>query len=244
MPTSIEQVQEFLDEFDLRYRVDPDHDAVLIGFDIDPEASAFRDPDGDPCVRLVIRVLEHGEFLTVFCPWGWNVDDCPNRSVVFEALAAIQCQYKMLRFDYDPQDGEIRPNVELPVEDAEITSRQFHRLIHGMLHGVQRFDGVIRHAMKTGEVSFAAVTGDQEAGAPSATVARLQRLAEAAGGVEEFERIACGWCLEEPTTKGLHEAPAPVAARPGPEPTAPPPPRGSILGLLQWLFNRCAPCGP
>lgn len=192
MPTSIEQVQEFLDEYELRYRIDAEHDAILIGFEINPDETSFRNPDGSAAVRMVIRVMEHGEFLAVFCPQAWNVAACPHKQAVFEAIAAIQSQYKLLRFDYDGVDGEIRPNVELPLEDSEITSRQFHRLIHGVLHGVQRYDGVIRHAMETGEVSFASVERMEARAASSPEIARLQQLAEEIGGIEELERLAAG----------------------------------------------------
>jgi hypothetical protein len=192
MPTSIEQIQTFLDEYSLNYRVDEEHDAILIGFGLNPEATTFRDVDGDPGIQFVIRVLERGEFLAIFTPQAWNVEGCSHRAAVFEAIASIQTQYKMLRFDYDPSDGEIRPNVELPLEDSELTSRQFHRLLHGMLHGVPRFDRVIRQAIETGEVSFAGLDDEEPAGAPSPQIARLQRLAEEAGGIEALERLACG----------------------------------------------------
>jgi len=192
MPTSIEQIQTFLDEYSLNYRVDEEHDAILIGFGLNPETTTFRDSDGDPGIQFVIRVLERGEFLAIFTPQAWNVEDCPHRAAVFEAIASIQTQYKMLRFDYDPSDGEIRPNVELPLEDSELTSRQFHRLMHGMLHGVPRFDRVIRHAIETGEVSFAGLDDEEPTGVPPPRIARLQRLAEEAGGIEALERLACG----------------------------------------------------
>ncbi|MBM4010070.1 MAG: hypothetical protein FJ286_01630 [Planctomycetes bacterium] len=192
MPTSIEQIQTFLDEYSLNYRVDEEHDAILIGFGLNPESTTFRDVDGDPGIQFVIRVLERGEFLAIFTPQAWNVEDCPHRAAVFEAIASIQTQYKMLRFDYDPSDGEIRPNVELPLEDSELTSRQFHRLMHGMLHGVPRFDRVIRHAIERGEVSFAGLDDEEPTGAPPPRIARLQRLAEEAGGIEALERLACG----------------------------------------------------
>lgn len=81
---------------------------------------------------------------------------CRDTGRVFQSLLGITLLTKLVRFEHDPEDGEIRPNVELPVEDAELTSRQFHRLAHSLLHGVQRFDMVIRHTASTGEVAFAA----------------------------------------------------------------------------------------
>lgn len=244
MATSIEQVRGFLDEFDLRYRVNEEEDTILIGFNVDPDSTTFRDRDGDPHVRLVIRLVEDGEFLSFFCPWAWNVDGCPHKAAVFEAVSAIQGLYKMLRFDYDPADGEIRPNIELPIEDAEITSRQFHRLIHGVIHGVQRYDSVIRHAMQTGEVSFASVADDEPHGAPPPEIFRLQRLAAEAGGIEALERIACGCCGDERAEESTEESapePAQLAGNTPPMDADPPTPKPVIRRIWERLFGPGEP---
>lgn len=242
MATSITEVQEFLDEFDLRYRVDPENQAILIRFSVDPEATTFRDRDGDPSIGLVIRVMEDGEFLSIFCPWAWNVRDCPHRAAVFEALATIQGHCKMLRFDHDPNDGEIRPNIELPIEDSGLTSHQFHRLVHGVMHGVQRFDGVIRHAMNTGEVSFASVNFDERGNSPSSAIGRLQRLAAEAGGIEALEQLACGEVAaaepDGPAAAGGHTEHDAATDAPRPEAAAP---RTVILTLWERLFRRRRP---
>jgi len=194
MATSIEQVKGFLDEHDLKYAVDAERDAIVLGFNIDPEASTYRDDDGDPYIRLVVRVLEGGEFLTVFSPNAWNIDGCVYQAAVLEALVAIQMKYKLLRFDYDMNDGEIRPNVELPLEDSALTSRQFHRLMQSVLHGIDRFDRVIRRALATGEVSFDDL--DDEQRPPASPDARLEDLAERAGGIDELEKLLGGDGLE------------------------------------------------
>ena len=141
-------------------------------------------------------MLERGEFLAIFTPQAWSLADCPHKEAVFEAITSIQTQYKMLRFDYDPTDGEIRPNVELPLEDAILTSRQFHRLLHCMLHGVPRFDRVIQQALETGVVSFKPLEDEEQSSPPSSLVIRLQRLATEAGGIEKFERLVCGGDVE------------------------------------------------
>lgn len=245
MPTTIEHIQEFLDESDLRYRVDPEHDAILIGFGIDPTTSTFRDQHGEPRIPLVIRVLERGEFVAMFCPAAWNVDGCRHKAAVFEAITAIQAQYKMLRFDYDPSDGGIRPNVEIPIEDAALTSQQIHDLLHGILLGTQRYDGMIRHAMNTGEVSFATVAAEP-VGAPPPAIARLQRLAGNAGGIDELERLACGGdddAADEGHPKPAAPAEPPAAVKPSAatdtvhEAGPSPPGKPAIRRIWEHLFG-------
>ena len=236
MPLSLQQVEEFLDEHDLTYMTAIERDAVLISFAVDPQQTTYRDRDGDPTIQFVIAVTEQGGFLSIFAPQAWNLADCPHKGAVFEAIASIQSQYKMMRFDYDPADGEIRPNVELPVEDAEVTSDQFHRLMHGLYRGMQRFDGVIRHAMLTGEVSFASVPPDEDEAAPPPSIARLQRLADEAGGIEELERIACGSDEAEERPRTAHDVSrTPAQPSDSSEPVLPQP---SPIDMIRRIWDR------
>lgn len=192
MATTLDEMRSFLDEYDLKYRVDETRNAILISFGCEEEESGYRDDDGDAHVRLVIQLSEEGGFVAVFAPNAWNIDDCPNKAAVFEALASIQSQYKMVRFDYDPTDGEIRPNMEHAVEDSSMTSRQLHRMIQGMLGVIHRFHPVIKHAMDHGEVSFASLQDEERSSPPSEETSRLMDLARRAGGIEALEKLLGG----------------------------------------------------
>ncbi|NCY01343.1 MAG: hypothetical protein EBX36_00110 [Planctomycetia bacterium] len=202
MATSIEEIKGFLDEFELRYQVHDEESAIAIAFSCEPQETTYRDADGDPCLQLVITVLERGEFLAVFAPMAWNLRDCRHKAAACEAVVAIQMRYKMLRFDYDPETGELRPNVELPLEDAEITSRLFHRLVHAMIHGVKRFAPVIQHAMRTGEVSMALVDDGTPSDDPGPDLARLAELAEEAGGIDALEALLGGCASDDDDCEG------------------------------------------
>lgn len=192
MATSIDEIRGFLDECELRYRVDHEDDAILIGFRIDPQTSSYRTPEGEPHVRIVIRVLERGQFVQVFSPNAWNIAGCLHKAAVFEVLASIQSHYKMLRFDYDPADGEIRPNIELPLEDSTLTSRQFHRLLQGVLHGTQRYHQALRLAAEKGEVPAAALADIDSAHAADESLRAWMQLADRAGGIEALESLIGG----------------------------------------------------
>lgn len=211
MPTTIQQVTGFLDESELTYDVKEEYEAIGIGFSLDESSTTYRDPDGDAHVQLVIRVAEEGEFVAVLAPQAWNVAACPHKAAVFEALVALQARFKLLRFDYDPEDGEIRPNVELPVEDSSLSSKQFHRLMHAVILGVQRLDRVVRHAMETGTVCLDLM--NEEEGSSSdderfddgdkALLETLEDLAEEAGGIDALERLLGGDGLDRNDEPGI-----------------------------------------
>ena len=211
MPTTIQQVTGFLDESELTYDVKEEYEAIGIGFSLDESSTTYRDPDGDAHVQLVIRVAEEGEFVAVLAPQAWNVAACPHKAAVFEALVALQARFKLLRFDYDPEDGEIRPNVELAVEDSSLSSKQFHRLMHAVILGVQRLDRVVRHAMETGTVCLDLM--NEEEGSSSdddqlddddkAFLETLEGLAEEAGGIDALERLLGGDGLDRNDEPGI-----------------------------------------
>lgn len=192
MPTNLSEIKGFLDEFGLKYQVDEERDAIILGFNCSNENGTYRDEDGDAHLQIVIRVLEKGEFLAVFVPNAWNIADSVVKPLILEACVSFQMRYKMLRFDYDQDDGEIRPNIELPLENSSLTSRQFHRLVHGVLHGVQQFDRVMRNTIETGEVSFECLDEADQAPPVSDETARLNELVERAGGIDELEKLLGG----------------------------------------------------
>lgn len=192
MATTLGQLAGFLDEHDLRYRVDGEESVIMIAFACPPDEHEYKTPDGDAMVRLVIRLAENGELLSIFSPNAWNIDDCPDKGIILECIPAIQSQYKMLRFDFDPADGELRPHIDLLLEDSTLTSRQFHRLIQGLIESVRRFDRVIRPAMDTGEVWYALRDSPKPFGSPADELWRLNELTDRAGGFDESEKLIGG----------------------------------------------------
>lgn len=194
MATTLSEITSLLDDAELRYQLNEDQQAIALGFEIDPDSTGFRDSEGDPNVLLVIEIKEDGEFLSICAPYAWTVQDCPHQRAVFESLVLYQARCKMIRFDYDPKDGEIRPNVELPLEDALLTAKQFHRVLGVMLQAIKDAHAIVSHAMETGVADPSLIGGGQAAAATAADpeIEKLRQLAAQAGGVEELEKLLGG----------------------------------------------------
>jgi hypothetical protein len=66
-------------------------------------------------------------------------------------MLSISWETKMLQWEYDPSDGEIRAIIEFPLEDSILTEKQFNRCLHGL---IQLVDNVaiprLAEVMKTG----------------------------------------------------------------------------------------------
>jgi hypothetical protein len=201
MATTLKEIKKFLEDSGLHFNAFDEDDVITIGFSCDPEETTFRDRDGDPCLQILLRLVESGEFLVVVAPFCWNLQNCPNRQAVCEALAIISGRFKMIRWDFDPSDGEVRPNIELALEDASLTAKQLQRAIAGILQVVRQYDRVITRVMETGEISFHDVerhrhqdvdAADSGPPTPAGDIARLLDLADQAGGLDAIERLLGG----------------------------------------------------
>lgn len=101
--------------------------------------------------------------------------------------------------------------MELPLEDSSLSSKQFYRLMHAVIIGVQRLDRVIRHAMETGTVCLDLM--NEEEGSSSdderfddgdkALLETLEDLAEEAGGIDALERLLGGDGLDRNDEPGI-----------------------------------------
>ena len=201
MATTLKQVKRLLKTSGLRYKAFDEADVITIGFRCEPEETTYRDKDGEPCLGVVLRLAEKGEFLAVLAPHCWNIQDSPHRQAVCQVLAMICARFKMIRFDLDEDSGEIRPNIELPIEDSELTARQLHRVIWGILIAVRQYDRVVTRARDTGAISFDDVeTGkgpeepvtDEPSPRPQGNITKILDLADQAGGLDAIERLLGG----------------------------------------------------
>ena len=63
-------------------------------------------------------------------------------------------QTKLVRFEHDPEDGEVRATVAFPLEDGTLTRRQFRRLLEAIPKAVNRWHPVILKALDEGVVDL------------------------------------------------------------------------------------------
>lgn len=185
MATTFTELQRFLDDAGLTYDVNDEHAVIAIGFGCEPDDTTYRDADGDPYVQVLVRLVEKGEFVTVFVPRAWNLAECTNQQAVCEVVTRVQSKLKLVRYDFE-DDGYLQPNIEIPLERAPMCAEQLHRAIAGVLLAVRQFDSVIRHAMETGEVDLERANNDP---LEPPEISQLLNLADNAGGIDAVERL-------------------------------------------------------
>jgi len=148
MPVSLEHLERFLTAQRLKYRRDADQ--LVTGF----EAKRFRDDQDRAGIAVVIRLDEDGRYLELLAPGIYNSRSCRHPAALFQVLLDITMRTKMIRFEHDPADGEIRCTIECPIEDGSLTERQFIRMLECLAESIDRWHPVIRRAMDTGAVGL------------------------------------------------------------------------------------------
>lgn len=143
MATTFSQIEEYLQSRGLKYRRDEERSSILVPFGL-PEAGFDR-------VVLVIRLQENGEFFEIIVPGVFTYPDGPNKLPLMQTLLHTSWETKMLQWEYDPSDGEIRATIEFPLEDAPLTQRQFFRAFDAMLQFLTVYGPRIRTVLETGQ---------------------------------------------------------------------------------------------
>ncbi len=124
MAISLTQIANYLDHHNLNYKLDAAYNQIITGV------------TGDNLDRfvIVIQLDEEGEFFKLFAP-----DILPGfqnhayKEVILQTLLGISWETKMLQWEYDASDGEIRAIIEFPLEDGTLTERQFYRCLTALV---------------------------------------------------------------------------------------------------------------
>jgi hypothetical protein len=143
MGATLEQIATYLDKAGWKYQIDEEECRILTG--------VFAENVED--FLIVVQLDEDGEFFELFAPRVLaGVKEHPHKTAILQTMLSISWETKMLQWEYDPNDGEIRAIIEFPLEDSTLTERQFNRCLHGL---VQLVDEIamprLKAVMETGQ---------------------------------------------------------------------------------------------
>ena len=150
MSTSIHEVSLLLRERGVAFE-QIDRDTL----DIEIPTKVYLDADGRHQLFLLIQLTEEGRYFLLSAPSAYLISE--DRAALFAlACTIVQWKTKLIQFEYDAEDGEVRPVVEFPLEDSRLTGDQLLRCIHGMVDIVDEFDPALRRVISDGVIDFGA----------------------------------------------------------------------------------------
>jgi hypothetical protein len=124
MAANLQQIAQYLDNLGWEYRIDEEADRIVTGV----ESDNLED------FLIVVQLDEDGKFFRLFAPQVLSgVQEHPHKVAILQTMLAISWETKMLQWEYDPSDGEIRAIIEFPLEDSVLTEKQFNRCLHGLI---------------------------------------------------------------------------------------------------------------
>lgn len=124
MGVTLDQIASYLNKKDWKYRIDEKASRILLGV----YAENIEE------FLIVIQLDEGGEFFELFAPRVLSgVKDHPHKDAILQTMLCISWETKMLQWEYDPSDGEIRAIIEFPLEDSTLTERQFNRCLYSLI---------------------------------------------------------------------------------------------------------------
>jgi hypothetical protein len=142
MATTLSQIASYLTNKGWKYQRDDDNCHIVTG---------VKTKTIDH-LRIIIELEEDGEFFAIYAPQVLaGVHDHEHKSAILQTMLSISWETKMLQWEYDPIDGEIRAIIEFPLEDAQLTERQFNRCLHALVQIVDEMAlPRLLHVMATG----------------------------------------------------------------------------------------------
>ena len=145
MAMTIHEIAELLVEEQVHFKIDEEKSSCFVlcgGMD------HYQDPDGEKRLLLAVKLHEEGEYLSIYAPFAFKVPQ--DRAAVFNtACGIIQWNTKLVQFEYDKTDGEVRPVIEFPLEDGVVTGKQLKRCIDGMISILDDFYLVLKTVIET-----------------------------------------------------------------------------------------------
>jgi hypothetical protein len=122
---TIDTLARYLDRDQWRYDLDPESSCIRTGFRGDH--ATFR--------AMVLLDVEKQRVRFIVANY-LNLSKVAEKSLILERLMELNMQYIMLKFGYDPADGEVRAEIDVPVNDTEMSYEGFRRCLYCLLTAV------------------------------------------------------------------------------------------------------------
>lgn len=149
MAVKLKEISSWLDSMGIKHFHDAEREQIVFG---------IGDGKEENNIQVFIRAREDGNLFTMdlepMMDKNNRLDITPNHPHINTLLMRMLYENYECKFgtwEYDPNDGDIVMKVEIPLEDAKMTEKQFRR-IFSITSAALDFVGVMKHIIKTGEV--------------------------------------------------------------------------------------------
>jgi len=214
MSIPVEAIQGFLLRAGLKFAVNDQggsNGQFLLSF----RTKNYVNPDGKKSLALLVNVAEDGRYLEIAAVNLYSANKAKDVGKLCEFLMGQNYSTKLLRWEIDRTDNEIRATVEAAPLDGSITFHSFMAMLKMVPAVADSLHPTITKVMTTAKLPR-----------PTRTNKRLQDLVRRAGGIDALERLIR---QQEKANQQSLELDADVAAKFGLE-VSPEPKSSDYLG--------------
>ncbi len=148
MAATLEEISGFLDEMGWKHKVLEEKQRIITGH----ATESYVDDRGEDGFMIVISLQEDGGYIKIEAPQCYVYNPKKDHHEFLDALLIVSWRTKLIQYEYDPADGEIRALIEFPLEDAKLTKLQLERCLEGLVQIIDRYHPMLMIARDTGEI--------------------------------------------------------------------------------------------
>lgn len=127
----------------------------------------YRNDDSAKSLSLFIKLEEDGKFIKILAPYVYRCalkSGSNRKAALFQALLQICWKTKMVQFEYDSDDGEIRAIIEFPLEDTPLSKSQLVRVMSTLSSVVDLYhEEIVKALTVDGDYGLGASNYEKEA---------------------------------------------------------------------------------
>lgn len=176
MPIPVEAIQGYLMRAGIKFAVsDLGHTGQFV---LSFRTQNYRNPGGKKSLTLLVTILEDGRYLEIVGGNMYSATQAKDVGVLCQYLLGQNYTTKLLRWELDRTDNEVRATIEVAPVDGCITFDAFMRMLMLFPLVADSVHAAVTKVMTTGKLP-----------APVRTNKRLQDLLRRAGGMAGLERL-------------------------------------------------------
>ena len=148
MPITLDLIAGLLDKIGLKYRQNPEREAIEISWKLE----RYRNHEGDGAILVILELSSGGRTITARAPMLYTLPEGPTALSACKALFIASRGIEFLKFAADPEDNSVEAAGAFPVADSNVTPQQLRDFLNDFPMAIDFFHPMIRHAIETGEI--------------------------------------------------------------------------------------------
>ena len=127
MPTTLQEITSILDEKNINYDVHENGKLIITSL----QTKEYTDKDGDHSMPLLISLNSPGTLVMIIVPFCYQIPEHSDNRI-FEFFLSLNLRNHMLKFSYDPKDGEIQARMDIFLAESTLHTTQLLTAVHTM----------------------------------------------------------------------------------------------------------------